>query len=416
MLALAIGLAMCFGFSARASAQTLTVLHSFAGGTSDGSKPYGGLADVKGTFYGTTSAGGEHGHGVVFKVTSGKKETLLHSFQGYPADGAAPGYMNLIANSKGTLFGTTGYGGDGPCKPNGEEGCGTIFQITTAGKEEVLYSFQYGPNDGAGPDGTMVMDSAGNLYGTTLGGGNLATVCSSNDDGCGTVFEYTTAGKESVLYKFCPDPAAKCPDGVGPSGVLVRDASGNLYGTTVGGGAHGDGTVFKVTTSGEETVLYSFCAKKNCTDGYGPMGGLALDATTGMLYGTTITGGAGVCGQVTTGGGTLFEITTSGIKFKVLHSFGTYAADGCEPYGGPTLDSKGNIYGTTLAGGESNALGTVYEYSASGTESILYSFPLNDDENGVLPTDALIDSTGTLYGTTSGAGADNDGIVFKLIP
>lgn len=171
MLALAIALSVCVSLSTRASAQTYKLLHSFTAGTKDGSTPYGGLVDVSGTFYGTTSSGGAHAYGTVFKITSADKESVLYSFNGPSSDGATPGYMNLITDGKGNLYGTTAYGGNGPCKSNGvSEGCGTIFKITTAGKETVLYNFQYGPKDGAGPNGTMVIDSAGNLYGTTEGG------------------------------------------------------------------------------------------------------------------------------------------------------------------------------------------------------------------------------------------------------
>lgn len=410
MLVLAIALSVCVSLSTRASAQTYKLLHSFTGGTKDGSTPYGGLVDLSGTFYGTTSGGGAHAYGTVFKITSADKESVLYSFKGPSSDGATPGYMNLITDGKGNLYGTTAYGGNGPCKSNGvSEGCGTIFKITTAGKETVLYNFQYGPKDGAGPNGTMVIDSAGNLYGTTEGGGNLVSGC-LNGEGCGTVFEYTTTGKEKVLYTFCPDAAANCPDGAGPSGVLVRDASGNLYGTTAGGGAHLGGTVFKVTPNGKETVLYSFCANADCTDGEGPMGGLALDATTKILYGTTVAGGTGMCGQESGGGGTLFQISTGDKNFKVLHSFNSALGDGCNPWGAPVLDTAGNVYGTTLLG--DTVSGAVFEFSARGNETVLYSF----DYVGVGPVDTLIDSNGTLYGTTVAGGADKHGMVFELIP
>jgi uncharacterized repeat protein (TIGR03803 family) len=191
---------------------------------------------------------------------------------------------------------------------------------------------------------------------------------------------------------------------------LVRDASGNLYGTTAGGGAHLGGTVFKVTPSGKETVLYSFCANADCTDGEGPMGGLALDATTKILYGTTVAGGTGMCGQQSGGGGTLFQISTGDKNFKVLHSFNSALGDGCNPWGAPVLDTAGNVYGTTLLG--DTVSGAVFEFSARGNETVLYSF----DYVGVGPVDTLIDSNGTLYGTTVAGGADKHGMVFELIP
>jgi uncharacterized repeat protein (TIGR03803 family) len=247
------------------------------------------------------------------------------------------------------------------------------------------------------------------------------------EPGCGIVFQFTLSSKtEKVLYKFCAKTS--CPDGAGPSGMLARDSKGNLYGTTISGGAHVGGTVFKfdVSTS-KESLLYSFCANTNCTDGEEPMGGLALNAKTGTLYGTTLTGGTGVCGQAS-GGGTLFQITTAGKDFDVLHDFSSSTDDGCGPWGTVVMDTAGNLYGTTTAGGDGTyPLGTVYKYSASGGEHVLYDFDAVDGQGGE-PLDTLIYEKGALYGTTAGGGADKGcafttngnlggcGLVFKLVP
>jgi len=404
--------ALILGLSANvpsAHAQ-LTTLYEFQG-SPDGESPYGGLVeDSTGAFYGTTEAGGKNscgstGCGTVYKL-AGTKESWVYSFKGYPKDGQTPGYINLVTDGKGNFYGTTAYGGNGPCKLNGiSVGCGTIFEITSAGVETPLYSFQWGPKDGAGPNSTLILDSAtGVLYGTTEGGGNLVENCMEGA-GCGTVFQFTiSTKKEKVLYEFCTNKTT-CPDGAGPAGMLAQDSAGNIYGTTEGGGAHLGGTAFKlILSTGVESVLYSFCAKTNCADGEGPAGGLTLKASTGILYGTTISGGTGVCGQETTGGGTLFQITTAGKNFRVLHDFPSSGGDGCNPWGTVTMDTAGNLYGTTFLGGDGNPpLGTVYEYSASGKESVLYSFDGVGDI-GAAPLDTLIHEKRKLYGTTVGGG------------
>lgn len=210
----------------------------------------------------------------------------------------------------------------------------------------------------------------------------------------------------------------------------MRDNSGNLYGTTAGGGSHLGGTVFKVIPSSkEEEVFHNFCGNAKCTDGQGPLGGLALDEATGILYGTTVTGGTGACGKETTGGGTVFRISTSDKNFDVLHSFDSSLGDGCNPYGTVTIDKAGNLYGTTLVGGKASPpAGTVWMISG-GNESVLYNFN-GAGAHGSTPVDTLIvDAHSNLYGTTIGGGGASPctktidgvkvggcGIVFKLTP
>ena len=192
--------------------------------------------------------------------------TVLYSFAG-PPDGANP-TASLLLGSGGTLFGTTQFGGPGDCAL----GCGVVFRLGKKGKETILHTFDGSSADGAIPQFGLVRDSAGNMYGTTAGGGN---------NNVGTVYEINAAGKETVLYKFTGNPAS---DGGGPAGLLALDKAGNLYGTTViGGGIGHQGTVFKVDSAGTETVLYSFTGG---TDGSAPYAGVIRDAA-GNLYGTT---------------------------------------------------------------------------------------------------------------------------------
>jgi uncharacterized repeat protein (TIGR03803 family) len=201
------------------------LLWSFGGDSGDGQNPGGVVLDRNGNVYGTTQAGGDSGNGTVFEITAAGDEKVLYSFQGPPNDGATP-YSPPIFDGKGNLFGTT-YGGGKFCGA----GCGTVFKLSPQGSESVLWNFGQ-PGDGTGPYASLIFDSTGNLYGTTSEGGSAAN--------CGTVFELTPNGTEKVLYAF-----GNSPDGCVPSGV-VFDASGNFYGTTSFGGAHGGGTVFKI--------------------------------------------------------------------------------------------------------------------------------------------------------------------------
>ncbi|MGB8907724.1 MAG: choice-of-anchor tandem repeat GloVer-containing protein [Candidatus Cybelea sp.] len=321
-----------------------SLLHSF-GGSGDGSWPYAGLINVNGTLYGTTYYGGVHtcsgeGCGTVFAIATSGKETVLHSFKGGKRDGAEP-FAGLI-NVNGTLYGTTG-GGGAKCSASG--GCGTVFAITTSGKETALHSFG-SSGDGNSPEAGL-LNVNGDLYGTTeFGGAN----------GKGTVFAITTSGKETVLYSF----GSGSGDGEYPRAGLIN-VRGTLYGTTSRGGSgscgsrifHGCGTVFAMTTSGKETVLHSFKGKGH-RDGNGPVAGLLN--VNGTLYGTTAGGGAN-------GEGTIFLITTSG-KETVLYSFGAGSRDGEHPKAG-LINVNGTLYGTTEVGGASSygGYGTVFSLS-----------------------------------------------------
>jgi len=397
-------------------AQTETVLYSFCGKylCADGANPSGGLTmDAYGNLYGTTAYGGKVGGvcgsnggcGTVFKVTPDGTESVLHDFyfQAPPsirpkwvADGVSP-EAGVIMDEEGNLYGTTVVGGYFPCHGR----CGTVFEVTPSGSEKVLYGFTYTP-DGWYPLADLIMDGRGNLYGTTAYGGN-GTGCENGDFQCGTVFKVTPNGTETLLHSFTGPP-----DGDLPEGALVMDAQGNLYGTTNQGGTSegcsffGCGTVFKLTPTGEETVLYSFTGG---TDGGTLYEGLAID-TQGNLYGTAAYYGA-------YGGGTLFKITPSG-AFSVLYSFGGYSGDGWSPGGPLILDAQGNLYGTTTEGG-THFWGTVFKLAPDGTETVLYSF--NGQPDGENPLAGLVmDAQHNLYGTTPSGGAYGFGAVFKLTP
>jgi uncharacterized repeat protein (TIGR03803 family) len=307
-----------------------TVLHSFVGGT-DGQYPSASLAqDTAGNLYGTTTSGGTSGNGAVFMLTPTGTEAILHSFTGVP-DGSAPS-AGLVADVAGNFYGTTVSGG--------AFGQGTVYKITPAGTESVLHSFAGPPTDGSAPSAALTIDSAGNLYGTTLNGGS---------SGLGMAFELSPSGVETVLHNF----AGGQTDGAGPAASLLRDSSGNLYGTAYAAGMSSTGIAFKLSASGAETVLFAFDGH---TQGRSPAAGMIEDAK-GNLYGMTEFGGSGPCELSACG--LVFELT--GGKEKVLHNFEGAPTDGANPYRGSSLiaDSSGNLYGTTANGGAGNC-GTVF--------------------------------------------------------
>jgi uncharacterized repeat protein (TIGR03803 family) len=333
-------------------------------------------------------------------------EVALHSF-GNGTDGAYPTTANLIFDAAGNLYGTTRFGGI--------HAAGTVFEMSPNGgggwTETVLHSFGHG-TDGAYPAAGLVLDAAGNLYGTTQGGGIHSCAGSS----CGTVFELSPNGSggwtETVLHNF-----GNGTDGTGPTASLIFDASGNLYGTTDAGGIHGAGTVFEMSliqgVGWRETVLHSF---GHGTDGALPFASLTLDAT-GNLFGTTLNGGTHTCAG--SGCGTVFELSPNGSGWTetVLYSFGS-SMDGIYPYASLIMDAAGNLYGTTQQGGTRGFGGTVFELSPNGggwTETVLYSFGLGSD--GYWPLSNLtFDAAGNLYGTTKQGGTHISGTAFELSP
>jgi uncharacterized repeat protein (TIGR03803 family) len=367
----------------------------------DGSYPDAGLTEMAGELYGTTSVGGGtpcisgFGCGTVFKVSTSGKESVLYRFKGSP-DGSGPVDSLIVMN--GALYGTTSEGGAGSGCNTPSGNCGTVFKVTASGKETVLYTFK-GGTDGSEPWGPLLAVK-GTLYGTTVGGG-------ATGYGYGTVFSLTTSGKETVLHTFGDNP-----DGAYPYGGLIA-LDGELYGTTYEGGPGGYGSVFKISTSGNEQVIYGFLGNG---DGAEPQASLV--AMNGELYGTTVGGGANAIG-------TVFQVSTSGQE-SVLYSFaGTTNAWPISAL----IASKGELYGTTLYGGsficgtvsKHYGCGTVFKLSASGKESVLHNFRNTPD--GSYPGGSLLAVNGTLYGTTEDGGRPNVkhsvtnlGSVFEVSP
>jgi uncharacterized repeat protein (TIGR03803 family) len=318
---------------------------------------------------------------------------------------------NLVRDAAGNLYGTTSEGGG--------HNCGIVYKLAPSPngtwKYSILYGFKGGTADGCSPQAGLTLDTAGNLYGTTVGG-------RTNDEG--TVFKLRSnpdgTWTESVLYSFCSE--SNCADGQNPAAGLIFDAAGNLYGTTQWGGTGDAGTVFKLAPNPDgnwtESVLYSF--PRDC-DGDDPVGGLIFDAA-GNLYGTT----AEAC---TTGN--VFKLAsnpdgtwTESVLYIFRGIFGG-ATDGSYPVAGLVLDAAGNLYGTTLFGGTHNA-GIVFKLApnldGTWTESVLHSFSWGAD--GANPVAGLVlDAAGNLYGTTYWGGYYNSttcyngcGVVFKLTP
>jgi uncharacterized repeat protein (TIGR03803 family) len=379
---------------------------------SRGKRPRAGLIDVGGTLYGTTAGGGGDDKGTVFSLTPAGAEKILYHFRG-GSDAAHPAAPLLDVG--GTLYGTSPFGGGG-CFGTYDAGCGTVFSVTMGGVETVLHRFTGGCNgctDGANPYSALI-DVKGALYGTTPSGGrgnSTSYYC------CGTVYRFTAAGKYEVVYRFCK--VASCPDGTAPYAGLI-DVNGTLYGATAGGGKYGAGTVFSLSTTGEENVVYSF---PGGSGGVWPEG--TLIAVNGTLYGTTIAGGTGSCYvNGVTGCGIVYGVTPSG-SANVLYRFGG-GTDGAYPNSNLT-SVNGAFFGTTPYGGSGdckvmsspNGCGVVYELTASGSESILHDFTSGTD--GATPEAGLTYANSTLYGTTPFGGevpckVGCGGTIFSLTP
>jgi uncharacterized repeat protein (TIGR03803 family) len=355
-------------------------------GKPDGSNPVAPLTETNGAFWGTTMNGGGNGLGSVFTVTPAGKESIVYSFAG-PPDGEFPQAGLISVN--GTFYGTTNIGG--------ANDKGSVFEIGTSGKESVLYSFK-GGTDGERPTAGL-LNVRGTLYGTTTLGGNGGACC-------GTVFALSTSGEEHVIYRF----KATGDDGDEPKGGLIS-SNGEFYGTTEYGGTKQRGTVFAVDASGKERILHSF--KGAPSDGAEPVASVITAG--GKFYGTTSFGGTGTkCGTI--GCGTVFELSPSGSE-KVLYSL-KGGSGGSQPHGSP-LDLNGALYVTAYSGGDLGCrggigCGTILKTTTSGVETLLYTFEGGKD-GGAGPEAGLIDVKGTLYGTTI-AGGMGDGTVFTLTP
>ncbi len=375
----------------RSSSSAYHVLYSFGTSPTDGVNPQSRLIALHGVLYGTTTGGGSGcspsgGCGTVFAMTTAGAESVLHSFAG-GTDGALP-YAALLSEN-GVLYGTTG---------GGASTNGTVFSVTTSGVEAVLHDFGEAP-DGADPHAALLAVN-GTLYGTTVFGGSLRR---------GTIYVVSPSGKESVLYSFQGTRHGH-RDGKYPNAGLI-DVHGTLYGTTYKGGDIDRGTVYKIDPSGAETILHSFSGGRS--DGAYPRAGLVYAG--GALYGTTSGGGnlgCGGCGK-NPGQGTVFRITRSGTE-TILHEFNGYPSDGAFPYGA-LVYVHGLFYGTTQLGGSRCAVdygcGTIFSLTPAGEEKVLYNFL---PRNGSFPVAGLTELNGTLYGATPYGGVYNQGTVFSL--
>jgi uncharacterized repeat protein (TIGR03803 family) len=382
-----------------ASAQNwgLSNLYIFQGMISgpDGGNPYGGvILGSDGNYYGTTWYGGTGG-GVVFKVTPSGTESIVYAFSG-SRDGQMP--FALVQGPNGNLYGGTWYGG---------QGFGIIYEVTLNGKETILQSLS---NTNGGPayiQGGLTLGSDGNFYGTSAGGGAY---------GQGTFFRMTPSGELTVLYSFTES------SGTNPHGELIETKRGEFYGATAFGGDGGYGTVFMVTTAGELTVLHAFSGG---ADGGQPWADL-VRGNDGAFYGTTQGGGSGKCSNwaVPPGCGTVFRVTSSGEE-SIVYTFLGYPTDGSWPTGGLTRGKDGIFYGTTTAGGYlapgncTSGCGTIFSVTPKGQEMLLYACgePPNPwYYNCWSPSGTLLLSDGDVLTGTSGQGGGGWGNVFQLAP
>jgi uncharacterized repeat protein (TIGR03803 family) len=302
----------------------------------DGFRPVDGVINVNGTLYGATNAGGHCNDGTVYSLSKTGREAVLHSFCSSSGGNASGGLIDV----NGTLYGVTARGGS--------SGDGTVYSLSASGAYKVLYAFK-GGTDGNAPVGTL-LNVNGTLYGVTFNGGPR---CHNSGDGCGTIYSVTTSGQETVLHSF-----SGSPDGALPEAGLI-DVSGTLYGTTTAGGLTGStscagdgcGTVYSITTSGTENVLYRL---RGGSHGSSPEASLL--EMNGTLYGTTSYGGNVTCGHGTysLSCGTVFSMTTSGKKERDLHEF--RGSDGATP--DYLIDVNNVLYGTTSRGGYVDTCGT----------------------------------------------------------
>jgi uncharacterized repeat protein (TIGR03803 family) len=421
----------------KSGAWTQTVIHDFTGSRNgpDGAYPSEALTfDKAGNLYGSTAEGGVFGFGTVFRLTptaNSWKETIVHSFAGVSADGARP--QGVVVDKAGNVYGSTAEGGNGPCwdYQNVLIGCGVVYRLSPrpdgTWAEDILYNFTGISNDAA-PYGALVFDRAGNLYGVTTDG----------NQNQGEIFEMTPSATpgaswiETVLINLQGENV------VYPNGSLVLDKAGNLYGTSWWGGVlcstnnYPCGLVFELlrpTISGRSwtlAVLHNFQTGEGST----PFAGMVIDGA-GNLYGTTSQGGdtSGTCVMWPYAGcGTIFELSPnqSGWALSTLYEF-TRGSDGANPYGPLLRDSAGNLYATATTGGVASCTSNYSSLPGCGSvvklapvsgrtwiTSVIYDFPFVVD--GIKPDAGLVaDSMGNFYGTTSSGGVNNTGAVFKLV-
>jgi uncharacterized repeat protein (TIGR03803 family) len=414
-----------FQASALAQTATETILYSFADSSSAPFSPYAGLVfDPAGNLYGTAYSGDAENAGGVFMLSpvagGGWEQTTIYSFTG-GADGGKPYYAGVILDSAGNLYGTT-YSGGSMRKCTG--GCGTVFELSPLSgggwQETVLYAFNGGA-DGENPRAGLVFDAEGNLYGTTLQGGNL-TACTL---GCGTAFKLTPSEtgqwKKTILRTF-----NGTTDGANPHAGLVFDSAGNLYGTNYWGGTTpacpaGDcGTVFELTPTvkgpWQERVLHAFT---NAVDGGNPGSNVTFDAA-GNIYGTTSEGGhTSDCGGL--GCGTIYKLEptkTGPWTGSVIRAFS--GPDGANLVAGVIFDAAGNMYGASPSGTGSHVDGLVFKFTPHTTgpwsQTVLHGFSGVKGDGKNPQGGVIFDSAGNLYSTTANGGTGGGGTVFEITP
>ncbi len=373
-----------------------TVLHSFGGGT-DGQNPSANLTVFKGSLYGTTYGGGALGYGTLFRMSAVGVERVLHSFR--HTDGAGP--VAALTTLSGTLYGSTADGGSGDPRC-GSVGCGVLFSAGSAGRVRVLYKFRDSRNGDHPSEALTVLN--GTLYGTTYYGGG-----GCGGTGCGTAFSLTTAGVHHVIHYFGRGFGHKHAP-YNPIGDLAL-LNDTFYGTTLSGGSADLGAVFALSPAGKQHVLYSF---PGGGAGSSPMAGVV--ALNGTLYGTTFEGGTGTGCAGTGGCGTIFSVTTDGQE-HLVYSFNYSDGDGAFPEASLTA-LNGTLYGTTTSGGSgcsgSGGCGTVFSVTTDGQETVLHNFTGGADGAG--PVAGLTVFHGMLYGTTAAGGKHNEGTAFVLSP
>jgi uncharacterized repeat protein (TIGR03803 family) len=392
--------AVVFALAWTASASTEKVLWNFGGG-SDGSQPWSNyfISDANGNLYAATAGGGTYSAGTVFMLSPAGKETVLYEFTGANGDGNAP-HGRLAFDAKGNIYGTTQSGGT--------NGTGTVYELSKRSgvwKEKVIYNFSATGADGISPSAGMTIAPDGTMYSTTPDGGAYSG---------GVIFSLkkTVKGWKQTVIHNINYPS----EGGFPYEGLMRDTAGNLYGVAPAGGAGQQGVVYRLSQTKQgwvDTVLYSFTGQNG--DGSGLYWIDLISDATGNIYGATSFGG-------TNGTGTVWELVYSKTKKSysesILYEFGASGSgDGNNPYGGLAMDSKGNLYGTALNGGSSN-LGAFYRLTKQGKtwkETILHSFVGAND--GAQPTgNPYIDAQGRLYGMAETGGTANLGIVYRIKP
>ena len=399
VLILGIAVTILFTASQTAQAQTFTIVHKFNGFPNDGRMPTAPvIVDAQGDIYGTAYAAGKFGGGVVFKKPASGFATILHNFStgSYGTKGANP--AGLVRDAAGNLYGTTAFGGDMSCDP--PSGCGTVFKLDSRNRLTVLHRFTQ--SDGLVPNADLLLDTGGNLYGTTIlgGGANL-----------GTIFKIDTATGHLTVLKSFPNQFG------GPTGSIAMDAHGNIYGTASYGGVSECqcGVVFQLQADPSGLIdIFDFTNANGAT----PYGGVSMDAA-GNLYGTTSAGGNISC-AAGHGCGVVFKVVPY-LSETTLYTF-TGLTDGANPRAGAILDSEGNLYGATQFGGNTTnpgeGNGVVFKLDTSGNETVLHTF--NGTDGARPEANLTLDSDANLYGTTAYGGStackNGCGVVFKIAP